>query len=259
MKRTREELKEQEVKYRVYQKDKSWFGYRACPKCFKEIKQTALERGVLLRNIRNADNKNILCLQCSKSGENNPFFGKSHSLETKTEMSEHRTGKACGENNSMANPIHRNSVSIALKEKYNNGELDFLKKIQSDNAFKNQANGKLKSAPISKAEIEIRVELEKLGFEVQSQFNIGSLRYDLFVKNKNILIEYNGDYWHCNPTKYKADYFHKKKQLSASDIWRQDLRKKELAEKSGYKLFIIWEHDYMFNKEKEIQKIIKNL
>ena len=32
------------------------------------------------------------------SGENNPFYGKHHSEETKQKISENRKGKACGEN-----------------------------------------------------------------------------------------------------------------------------------------------------------------
>jgi len=259
MKRTEKELQSEMIKYKVYQENSKWFGIRYCPDCKKEINQTALERGILLRNIRNADIKNITCLQCSKSGENNPFYGKIHSIKSNQKISKNRLGKACGENNSMANPIHRKSVSDALKEKYKSGDLDFLKKIQSDNALKNQANGKLKTAPVSSAEIEIKKILEDIGYIVESQFNIGSLRYDLFIKDKNVLIEYNGDYWHCNPNIYKPDYFHKKKQLLAKDIWGHDLKKKEISEKNGYKLFIIWEKDFKFNKEIEINKIINKL
>lgn len=47
--------------------------------------------------------------------------------------------------------------------------------------------------------------------------------------------------------------------MFAWQLWEQDKLKKELAEKNGYKLFIIWERDFMFNKEIEINKIINNL
>lgn len=259
MRRTQEELKKEMIKYRVYQENNKWFGFKLCPECKKELKYEAQESYLLLRNIRNSEIKNTLCDVCCRTGERNPFFEKKHSENTKSQISKSRIGLACGENNAMANPEHRKSVSVAIKAKYDSGELDFLKKIQSDNAFKNQANGKLKNAPISAAEKEIKKLLEDYGYIVKSQFGIGSLKYDLFIKDKNLLIEYNGDYWHCNPNKYKSDYFHKKKQLLAKDIWKHDLIKKELAEKNGYKLFIIWEYDYMFNKEKEINKLISNI
>jgi len=179
-----------------------------------------------------------------------------HSKKTKKLQSENRKGKACGEENSMANPEHRKKVSDALKEKYASGELNFLKEIQSKNAIKNQANGKLKSAPISKAEIELKEIFTSKGFTVIPQFKIGSLAYDLYIKELNTTIEYNGDYWHCNPIKYNREYLHKKKQMYAHEIWERDKKKKELSESNNHNHFTIWENDYKFNKEKEINKII---
>ena len=259
MRRTQEELKNEMVKYRVYRENNKWFGFKLCPECKKEIKYEAQESCLILRNIRNLENRMVACSSCNKKGEKNHFFGKKHSEEGRKQISKNRIGKACGENNSMANPEHRKSVSIALKAKYDSGELEFLRKIQSKNAIKNQENGKFKTAPISIAEKEIKKRLELFGYNIEPQFKIGSLKYDLFLKNYNILIEYNGDYWHCNPEKYKPDYFNQKKSMYAHELWAQDKQKKELAEKNGYKLFIIWEKDYMFNKENEINKIISKL
>lgn len=255
----KKELKEQELKYQVYQEEDRWFGFRICPRCFNKIKQTSLERGILLRNIRNADRKSIICLSCSKSGEKNPFFGKNHSEKSNIQISQNRRGKACGENNAMANPIYRTSVSIALKEKYDNGELDYLKEIQRKTIIKTNKSGKLNSPLISKGESELKLLLEKMSYKTKSQYRVENLRYDIFLIDYNTLIEYNGNYWHCNPELYTSDYFNKKKNMFAWQIWEQDKLKKELAEKNGYKLFIIWERDFMFNKEIEINKIINNL
>ena len=47
--------------------------------------------------------------------------------------------------------------------------------------------------------------------------------------------------------------------MFAWELWKQDAKKKELAEKNDYKLFTIWESDYKFNKQIEINKIIRNL
>lgn len=259
MRRTQKQLKKEAEKYKIYKESDRWFGFRICTECHKEIKHAAQESYLLLRNIRNLEKKKSLCESCCKSGEKNPFFNKNHSKEIKKQISKSRIGKACGLKNAMANPIHRESVSIALKEKYKSGELDFLKKIQSDNAIKNQASGKLKSAPVSAAEKEIKKILEEKGFNVTSQFNIGSLRYDLLINDTNVLIEYNGDYWHCNPAKYISEYFHGKKGLYAKEIWEHDEKKAVLAKEKGYKLFIIWEMDFIINKEKEINKILSQL
>lgn len=257
MRRTQKQIEEEKIKYRVYEEDGKWYGFRSCPKCNKEVKHEAQESYLVLRNIRNQNG--VICLKCSKTKENNPFFGKKHSVKSKKQNSESRKGKACGDKNAMFNPKYRKRVSIALKEKYNSGQLDFLKKIQSENAKKNQANGKLKYAPISKAEKEVKSIFENLGYKIIPQFGIDSLKYDIFLVDFNTLIEYNGDYWHCNPNKYEKDYFNKKKSMFAQELWEQDKKKRELAEKKGYKLFTIWESDYRFNKQNEINKIISNL
>ena len=259
MRRTQKQLEEEMIKYDVYQENEKWYGYRKCPECKNIVKYSSIKRFILLRTMRNLEQEFCLCSSCNKKGERNHFFGKNHTEESTNKISKNRVGKACGENNSMSKKEHRESVSRELKKKYNSGELDFLKKIQSDNAFKNQANGKLKTAPISSAEKEIRKILEEKGLNITSQFNIGSLKYDLLINEKNVLIEYNGDYWHCNPQKYSENYLHKKKGLYAKEIWEQDKKKKLLAEEKGYKLFTIWETDYMFNKDKEINKILNQL
>jgi G:T-mismatch repair DNA endonuclease (very short patch repair protein) len=255
MRRTQEQIRQEMEQFKVYQKDGRWYGHRECPECKKDIEQNAQCKSVLIRNIRRSCVKNIVCLICSKTGVNNPFYGKHHSKESKKQNSKNRKGKACGKNNAMANPIYRNKISNILKKKYQNGELDFLKDIQRKNAYINQANGKLNTTPISKAEKEIINTLKQSGFDIEGQFKIDNLKYDILIKDKNIIIEYNGDYWHCNPKKYKEYYFNQKKQKYAYELWEQDKAKKELAEKNGYKLFIIWESDYMFQKEKTIEHI----
>ena len=56
--------------------------------------------------------------------------------------------------------------------------------------------------------------------------------YDFTYKNK--IIEYNGDYWHCNPRKYDANYYHQVGECTAKDIWDRDADKIALAKSKGY-------------------------
>ena len=37
---------------------------------------------------------------------------------------------------------------------------------------------------------------------------------DIFLPDLNLIIEYFGDYWHCNPLKYDANYFNQKLKLN---------------------------------------------
>lgn len=78
--------------------------------------------------------------------------------------------------------------------------------------------------------------------------------YDFVFNNK--IIEFNGDYWHCNPKIFSSDYFNSVKQKTAQEIWDYDKRKKECAEEYNNSLLIIWEYDYNNNKEETIKKCI---
>lgn len=49
---------------------------RECPKCFKEIKHKKL------KNMISAKERGSLCRSCCNSGENNPFYKKTHSKES---------------------------------------------------------------------------------------------------------------------------------------------------------------------------------
>lgn len=109
--------------------------------------------------------------------------------------------------------------------------------------------------PISKAEDEIYQTLINEGLNVSKQFIINGKPFDILLIDKNILIEYNGDYWHCNPNKYDGEYYHKKKGKLAKEIWEYDKNKIDSATKLGYKVITIWESDYL-NDKNIIKQII---
>ena len=68
----------------------------------------------------------------------------------------------------------------------------------------------------------------------------GQITSDIFIPSKNLIVECYGDYWHCNPIKYKGDFFHKNCNKFASDIWGLDQnREKEI--RKNYNLNVIWE------------------
>ena len=76
---------------------------------------------------------------------------------------------------------------------------------------------------------------------------------------KNILIEINGDYWHCNPVKYKSTFINKSKHKTAAELWEHDNNKNLCAENAGYKCYTIWEYDYHNDHDNIINKCIEFL
>jgi len=65
---------------------------------------------------------------------------------------------------------------------------------------------------------------------------------DIFIPSENKVIECHGDYWHCNPTRCGSDYYNKVVHLTAQQIWDKDKQKREILEKAGYQVEIIWEN-----------------
>lgn len=120
-----------------------------------------------------------------------------------------------------------------------------------------------RSNKISKPEKDIAESFDILKIPYEQQFHIKTLpyNYDFYLIGTNILIEFQGDYWHCNPRKFKSGQyvrFHKNIETMVDDIWKRDLIKKQLAENMGYKVVQIWQCDYVeFGMEFIIQELNK--
>lgn len=71
---------------------------------------------------------------------------------------------------------------------------------------------------------------------------------------KNILIEFQGSYWHCDPRMYEANFFHPQKERTAEEIWDYDSCKHKLANENSYKVFIVWEKDCKEDIYKEVKR-----
>jgi len=81
---------------------------------------------------------------------------------------------------------------------------------------------------------------------------------DMYCEDNNVIIEYNGDYWHCNQEKYDENYFHQKKGKYAKEIWKEDKEKYEFYIKNGYNVIIVWE-SYFLNNKTTVLKILKEI
>jgi hypothetical protein len=116
---------------------------------------------------------------------------------------------------------------------------------------------------ISKAERELlqiflseKINMEHQ-FSIYDENNNKQYLYDFRYKNK--IIEYHGDWWHCNPKKYNKDYYHPRVKLTAEDIWKKDNRKENYARNNNFELLIIWENDYKKDKQGTIETCLNFL
>jgi very-short-patch-repair endonuclease len=119
-----------------------------------------------------------------------------------------------------------------------------------DNLIKNNYRNKK-----TKLEILFQAILNELGLieniDYKYQHQVSSAIFDFYIFNKNILIEIDGDFHHCNPNSiHSIPSFPIQIKTVGNDI-----RKNRIAETSHIKLLRFWETDIKNNKN----NIVKSL
>lgn len=231
---------------------------RKCPKCDKDIKTTSKDKVIACRNYFNAINSHHNCVKCMSEsfiGEGNHFFGKTHTKESLKKISKSKTGQYTGDKNHMKQEKYRQMSRDIMRSNWDNGILD--KKVISEQMKQTQRSGKIKSGIVSKREKEIVKEIKQLGYKLIHSYRVDSKICDVYIPSLNLIIEYFGDYWHCNPKKYESDFFNKKKSKFAWELWDYDKKKIDLIKSYGYNLEVVWEGDLKLNN-KLIELIIEN-
>lgn len=96
----------------------------------------------------------------------------------------------------------------------------------------------------SKGQLELIKELKEMGFNISDEFRIDTKPYDVYVNEKNLLIEFNGRYWHFDPRYYDSNFYDESRKVYARDIWNRDKLKMDNAVKNGYTVLVIWQDDW---------------
>jgi very-short-patch-repair endonuclease len=124
----------------------------------------------------------------------------------------------------------------------------------SDSAIKNI----LKSGKVKRSKLEYKFEtlLELLQIHFQHSFYISSIKkiYDFYLPDYNILIEIDGDFWHCNPIKHSEPVC-KTQEINIIN----DKFKTEWAQTNGYKLLRFWENDINNNILEVKKTLLENI
>lgn len=115
-----------------------------------------------------------------------------------------------------------------------------------------------KRSSLNKIEQTVFNILKKLKVKFEVQVSIDKYNVDFLVNDRYIL-ECYGDFWHCNPQRYKPDYFNKGKKKTAKEIWARDLERRYKFEQLGYKFINLWESEITNNPRKVKTKLKKYL
>lgn len=118
----------------------------------------------------------------------------------------------------------------------------------------------IKTGKVKRSLLEIRFEtfLETLDIKFISSYYINTKNYhfifDFYLPKDNILIEVDGDFWHCNPKTHSFPIC-KTQEINV----KNDQEKNKWAEENGYKLLRFWEDDINNNIKQVKQILLENL
>jgi len=134
-------------------------------------------------------------------------------------------------------------------------------KIALQKNFENYGDGRSPSSQFASSMIEsICNELQMDIPKKERWINGGDIKcsYDFTHKEKRKIIEFNGDYWHCNPIIYnETDIIRGGK--TATEVWDYDKRKAKLANDKGYEVLVIWEREWNDSKTEALEKCMNFL
>jgi G:T-mismatch repair DNA endonuclease (very short patch repair protein) len=212
--------------------------YKHCPKCNKKCHYTSVSA------ISWSAIHNKICESCKNIGENNPFFGKTHSKKHKNWLSKKQEKCSFRYKQQGKNPdkIHKSC-------KFCNKKFDVvLSQTKRKYCCYNCAlrdNFGFEVGKMTNPEKRFERLLIDSGITYQYSYPLNGKLYDFYIQEKNILIEIDGIYWHGKNKKYKdLDHIQKK-------IYHNDRLKDKLAKKNKIKLIRIWEDEII---EKNVSK-----
>ena len=89
--------------------------------------------------------------------------------------------------------------------------------------------------------------------------NGGKWIYDFTDTINKKIIEYNGDMYHANPSKYLSDDNPHpfRKELKSHEIWKKDREKISVAKENGFDVLIVWDSEIRSVSKQKREEIIK--
>lgn len=172
--------------------------------------------------------------------------------------------RSISENNERSKKISRSLIGKKKSEEHIRKITEDRRKYWSNEEHKIQQRDR-RMRYIIKNGLQVRSKLEtvfmeimdSLSLEYYDQFYVSEIPalYDFKIKGKNVLIEVDGDFWHCKPgTKFEVPKYDAQKSNMITDQI-----KNEWAKANGYTLLRFWESDIQDNRLQVVKTLIENL
>lgn len=202
------------------------------------------------------DTKTKKCTKCKQIKprsefyirDNNPNWITSECKDCTCKNRKIRLEKQKGRKLGKRAPFYTEQDSKDLKDLYESGASYTEIQLQFPTRTRHALESKLSEMQISSRvayfrkrvssiEYLIKTWLDDLSIQYEFQARLGTVVVDFLIKN--LIIEVNGSYWHCDPLEYPngAQY-----ELQTKNIEKDKIKRQYLVD-LGYKIVYIWEHD----------------
>lgn len=145
----------------------------------------------------------------------------------------------------------KNNISSTQKLRYRN-DPSIVKKLREKRIQWLKRNGKKKKTKLEKKFESI---LKLIGVKSEFQYEFEKKFFDFYIPQKNILIEVDGDFYHCNPN---SEHNFPKYQTQILTV-NNDEVKNEICKNKNIELLRYWEKDINERPEWVISELKKKL
>lgn len=89
-----------------------------------------------------------------------------------------------------------------------------------------------------------------------SEVSVAGFVVDEADLDRKLILEFFGDYYHCNPRKYTDPQFYNRTiHMTAEQRWLYDRRRLAAFHKKGFEILIVWEDAWKKNPAGELQRV----
>ncbi len=110
-------------------------------------------------------------------------------------------------------------------------------KVKADKLWKKR----YKTIRVSESSKIVGKILDYLNIEFEVEKNIFGKFVDYYLSDYNMVIEFYGDYWHCNPKVYESDYYVSQIGMTSEEIWEKDRKRLDIIKQGVNSIIVIWE------------------
>ncbi len=115
----------------------------------------------------------------------------------------------------------------------------------------------IKGIPRSKVSNQFRAALKKAGLYdgFKSEVPISGFIADEADEDRKLVIEFYGDYYHCNPRLYEPDFYNTTLKMTAAQKWAYDRKRLGAFKSVTFRSLVVWEGEWKKDPSRVLEKV----